>query len=71
MTNQEVVQELKKLIKPYQGVMAQSSFSNKMRDIKNDLSKPSTVKAFFERFGYIGSYNNWELSNNNKSQIKS
>lgn len=59
MTNQQVIEELKKLTKPYQGVMAQSSFSNKMRDIKNDLSKPSTVKVFFEKFGYTGSWNNW------------
>lgn len=57
LTNQQVIDDLRKKIKPYIGIMSQGYFSNYIIRIENNLCKPATVKLFFEKFGYIGNWN--------------
>ena len=50
------------------GLMAQSVFSNTCTRIYNDLCKPSTVKEFFSKFGYSGSWDKFERLPETKSK---
>lgn len=62
-TNEEVVAELKSQIKPYLQIeppMGQSIFSTTCRNIINGDAKPKTIKAFFDRFGYVGTFNDFK-----------
>jgi len=59
MTIQEVAEEIHKDFKAYVGVMSKFTFFTTIRRIKMNKAKPSTIKAFFEKFGYIGEYNEW------------
>ena len=68
LTNREVIDELRTRIKPYIGLMAQSVFSNTCTRIYNDLCKPSTVKEFFSKFGYSGSWDKFERLPETKSK---
>jgi hypothetical protein len=60
MTNKEVVSELKTQLKIYIGICTQAQFSNMCTRITNDLSKPKTVNEFFNKFGYVGEWNNYQ-----------
>jgi hypothetical protein len=60
MTEQEVYKDLLGRIKPYIGVMPQGSYSNTMIRIKAGLSKPATIRFFYERLGYICVNNKWQ-----------
>lgn len=60
MTIQEVCTELRSELKPYIGKMKHSTFFSTLARIENGSAKPATVKALFEKFGYVGSYNEWE-----------
>lgn len=58
----EVCKEIRGMTKPYLSLvpkMSASQFSVTLRNIENSLSKPSTVKKFFNAFGYEGSFNDW------------
>jgi len=59
MTEQEVYAELKQKVKPYIGIMPQSSFSRCMIQYKVGLLKPATIKKFFESMGYTFANNKW------------
>jgi len=52
MTTSEVLLELKSRVKPYMGLIPQSTYSRTIRDIKNGNCKPKTMQAFFAKFGY-------------------
>lgn len=60
MTNKEVIEEIRKGLKPYVGIMSPSQYSQMCAKIENDMCKPKTVKKFFEKFGYVGEWNNFE-----------
>lgn len=59
MTIENVIKELRADLKCYIGIMPQSTFSNTMLRIEKKLAKPSTIKNFFEQFGYYGDFNEW------------
>jgi hypothetical protein len=52
MTTEEVIEELSTLVKPYIGIIPQSTYSRTLRDIKNGNCKPKTMRKFFALFGY-------------------
>jgi hypothetical protein len=60
MTIQEVCNDIRKSIKPYVGLMAQSRFSNTLRSIEAGLCKPKTTTKFFNALGYEGEFNEWQ-----------
>lgn len=63
MNNVDVCAILRAQNKPYEQIdptMKQSRFSLMIAKIENELCKPKTVKAFFDRFGYVGDWNNFE-----------
>lgn len=61
MTTLEVLQELRSRCKPYIGVMKQSTFSTYLKRIANDEVLPYTKRSFFEKFGYQGKADEWEI----------
>ncbi len=65
LTNLEVVAELRTRVKPYHGIMAQASFSQRCIAIENGTAKPITVQKFFGHFGYTGTYNDFTLKQAN------
>lgn len=60
MTNKEVIEDLRKKLKPYIGVMNPSHYSQMCAKIENDMCKPKTVDKFFNDFGYFGTWNYYE-----------
>lgn len=62
LNNKQVIAELRKLTKPYVGIMLQGQFSQTCIKIENELCKPATVVAFFAKFGYTGKYENFQKS---------
>lgn len=62
MQNKEVVSELRKLVKPYIGIMSPSHFSQMCTKIENDMCKPKTVDRFFNQFSYFGKWNEYDIS---------
>lgn len=64
MTNLEVIKELKSQGKQaYLGVgMNQSTFSGTIKAIERRIAKISTTEAFFRRFGYVGTFDNWNYN---------
>ena len=52
MTEQEVYKDLLVRVKPYIGIMPQSSFSRSMIHFRVGLLKPATTRVFFTRLGY-------------------
>ena len=59
MTTEEVINELNTLVKPYMGVIPQSTYSRTLRDIKNGNCKPKTMSKFFALFGYEMLFVKW------------
>ena len=63
MTIQEVLNELELVDKPYEKVgMPQPTFSNTIKNIRHNLSKPKTIHKFMAKFGYTCENNNWTLT---------
>lgn len=60
MDIQEALEEIKSRVKPYIGVMPQSTFSNTIRNIEAGLAKQSTVDEFMKLFGYERSEIIWK-----------
>jgi len=52
MTKQEVIKEIRSMVKPYLGIMKQSVFSITMRNIELGLCKTSTEREFFSKMGF-------------------
>lgn len=53
MNEQDVIQELRSLVKPYEYVkMPQSQFSNTIIRLEAGLLKPKTITDFFKQFGF-------------------
>jgi hypothetical protein len=48
----EAIREIQQRIKPYIGVMPQSTFSNTIKGILNGTCKSETEERFFNTFGY-------------------
>lgn len=48
----EVITQLQGMVKPYVGIMSQSTFSNNIKAIKYGFAKPKTVESFLAKFGY-------------------
>lgn len=59
MTTSEVINELNSCVKPYMGVVPQSTYSRTIRDIKAKTCKPKTMKEFFAKFGYTQEEVQW------------
>lgn len=64
MTIIEVCLELRKEPKIYIGIMKQSSFSGTLFSIESNRAKSSTIKSFFNKFGYDGEFNEWKIDIN-------
>lgn len=68
MTNKELAEALRSKPKLYEGICTQPHFSRMCQSIEYSLPKPATIKAFAEKFGYTGDWNNWskkdDLTNN-------
>lgn len=63
MTIHEALNELELLDKPYEKVdMPQPTFSNTIKNIRHNLSKPKTIHKFMARFGYTAINNDWTLT---------
>lgn len=64
MSNLEVITELRLKGKlAYLSVgMKQSTFSNTVKAIELRVAKVSTTEKFFKKFGYSGSYDNWNYN---------
>lgn len=60
MTTAEVINELNCRVKPYIGVMPQSTYSRTIRDIKNGNCKQKTMQDFFFKFGYEQNEVTWK-----------
>lgn len=60
MTIEEVLEEITSECKYYVGIMHQSSASNTVQRIRLGLAKQSTIRKFFNAFGYVGAYNEWQ-----------
>ena len=60
MTTEEVIEDLSTLVKPYMGIIPQSTYSRTLRDIKNGNCKPKTMHKFFALFGYSQNEVTWE-----------
>ena len=53
MKLKEALEEIKSRVKPYLEVgMAQSTYSNTLRNIEAGFAKPKTVEEFMAKFGY-------------------
>lgn len=59
MTILEVVAELRAQLKPYVGKMPHSTFFTTLAAIEDGSAKRSTIATFFQKFGYVGDYNEW------------
>lgn len=46
--------------KVYMGIMPQATFSFTIARIERGVAKPSTIKEFFGKLGYVGNFNEWE-----------
>lgn len=63
MSITEALNELELRDKPYKDVeMPQPTFSNTMKNIRHNLSKPKTVHKFMKTFGYVFINNEWILT---------
>lgn len=61
MTITDALQEIKSRCKPYHHVkMNQGTFSNTIKGIEFGFSKPKTIAAFMEKFGYVKLPEQWE-----------
>ena len=52
MNKMEVITEIKSRVKPYIGIMPQSTFSRTLSNIEHGMAKPKTIDKFFAVFGY-------------------
>lgn len=65
MTTLEVVADIRarnkerKLYGSGKGQISQPMFSRYLALIEREMCKPATVSKFFGRFGYTGSFNEW------------
>jgi len=59
MLIEEVLDEIQSRVKPYVGIMPQSTFSNAIKAIKNGTYKNSKREWFMSRFGYGKSPDEW------------
>lgn len=59
MSEIELVNHLKKQIKPYQGIMEQGTFSNILIRYNAGLLKPITLINFFNKLGYFQENGVW------------
>ena len=56
----EVLNEIQSRVKPYVGLMSQSTFSNAIRSIKAGTYKEYKKTEFLRLFGYTKSIEQWE-----------
>ena len=60
MNENQVIEELTSQVKPYAGIMNQSTFSNNIIRQKAGLLKPGTLRKFFEDMGYVKIEGLWQ-----------
>lgn len=60
MNEQEVINELRSLVKPYIGIIPQSTFSSILTRYDAGILKPKTLRLFFEKMGYWKSDKGWQ-----------
>lgn len=53
MNEQDILEDLKKRVKPYQGIMEQGNYSNMLIRYRVGLVKPKTIECFFNKLGYV------------------
>lgn len=63
MTTLEVIEDLTATPKWYIPHYSQQLASYIVKAIKNGTAKPSTIKKLFNRYGYVGEYNEWKYNN--------
>lgn len=58
----EAITQITSMVKPYVGIMQQSTFSNNIKAIKHGLAKPATIEKFMAKFGYskVKQVEQWE-----------
>jgi len=59
MNDKEVIQYLRTQIKPYVGIMHQGTFSNTLIRYEMGRLKPSTLRAFLEKMGFVKENELW------------
>lgn len=59
MNEQDLIKELRSQVKPYIGIMHQGTYSNNMIRWELGILKPSTLKCFLEKMGYIKENGQW------------
>lgn len=67
-TNRQAAELLKTIVKPYNKVepeIQQCTFSKTIRLVEKSKCKPITAEEFLKKFGFIGTWNAWELDIDN------
>jgi len=59
MNEQDILEDLKKRVKPYQGVIEQGNYSNMLIRYRLGLVKPKTIENFFNKLGYVKENGIW------------
>jgi hypothetical protein len=59
MNDDQLINHLQEQIKPWVNKLPQPTFSNNIIRYKAGILKPSTLKMFFERLGYIKTQEGW------------
>lgn len=60
MNEADIIKELRSTVKPYIGIMDQGTFSNTVIRYEMGRLKPSTLKSFLEKMGYIKLNDLWQ-----------
>lgn len=60
MDKQQILNEITSRVKPYIGIMPQSTFSNAVKAIRNGTYKAKETEKFMELFGYFKAVELWE-----------